>query len=252
MQEKYTETSSSKSDGFLQKSLNNLNEKSQKPLFWLVIIIFAVMGLIGYGIGSTMVVQTAGSNPGFDLPSQASNSTTYVVLEVDDLSAAKPELLSIWFVHLKKGEKNYLGFTPVITADQTENADLALLKNYSLDGQNNPTHDLLNAIAKKGFPTTNYMVVDQKSSAALINWFTGKELSDPIFENSRTMTEYGKVLRSFCSTLSLPSDRGNQDFPWTKIIPEHFKTSINFTRAIENLEFLTSPNTPKCEMVPLP
>jgi hypothetical protein len=239
-------------DGFLQNSFKQLNEKVQKPVFWLVISIFGFMTLAGYWLGSTMVIQSTGKTFEFTTSGQDSEINTYLLLETDDLSLNKPQLLSIWFVHLYQGDKPRLGFTPVVSNNLTEDENYPLLSKFSLDSKRHPTQTFLNSVNKIGFSTRNFILVDQTSSAAFINWFTGKELTDPIAIEQHTMAQFGQVLRGLCSSLHLPLERSSIDFPWSKITPDHFMTSLQFNQVIQNLAFLTSPVTPSCEMVPLP
>jgi hypothetical protein len=126
------------------------------------------------------------------------------------------------------------------------------LEKYPLGANNLPSHEFLKVLARKGFPTTNYIIVDQISIAAFINWFSGEELLKPVEITSHSIVDYGKVLRSFCSTLSKPAERETFDFPWSKITSGHFITSSNFNTTMNDFSFLISPHTPKCEMVPMP
>jgi hypothetical protein len=252
MQVNSSETQPPKVEGFLQKSFKQLNDKVQKPLFWLVISIFLLMALTGYWIGSTMVVQPVGTEITFTNAVQDSGNKTYLLLELDDLSLPKPRLNSIWYVHLYPGDKPRLGFTPLVSIDMTENEDFKLLQQFSLDSNRLPTREFLHAVAKKGFSSQNYIMIDQISAASFLNWFAGKNFTDSVAIEKHTMTQYGQALRGLCSSLSLPSERGIIDFPWSKVFPNHFSTSLQFTQVMENIAFLTSPVPPRCEMVPLP
>jgi hypothetical protein len=252
MQEKSPDTQSSKVEGFLHNSFSKMNEKTQKPVFWIVIGVFLIMGLTGYWIGSTMVVQTGDPESFYKISEENSDSSTYLLLEVDDLTLESPKLFSIWFIHINNEGKPSLGFTPVVTNDQKDSDDIKLLQDFPLDSNNLPSREFLKVIASKGFTTNNFVIVDQTSISAFINWFSAKELLEPTILTDHTMVQYGQVLRAFCATLASPSERGIVDFPWSNIIPGHFYSSNNLNTVIENFGFLVSPNTPKCEMVPLP
>ncbi|MEI8131118.1 MAG: hypothetical protein WCG34_01710, partial [Leptolinea sp.] len=61
MQVPPSETQPTVKEGLLQNSFYRWNIKLQKPVFWLFIGIFLIMSFAGYWIGSTMVLQSAGS-----------------------------------------------------------------------------------------------------------------------------------------------------------------------------------------------
>jgi hypothetical protein len=229
-----------------------MNNNLQKPVLWLVICIFLVTVGAGYWIGTTMVVQPAGRESVFINSGENKSNTTYLLLETDDLSNDEPQLLSIWFIHINTEGKPKLGFTPVVSIDMAEDDNYSLLDKFSLNAELQPNRDFLSAVAKKGFSSQNYILVDQNSSAAFINWFAGKELQTPLALDKHSMAEYGPILRGFCSSISSASERSLVDFPWSKIVPGHFSTSLQFNKVLSNLAFLTSPSTPHCEMVPLP
>ena len=252
MQVSPSEPQSLSKEGFLQNSFKQMNGKLQNPILLLIVGVFFCMALVGYWIGSTMVVNSVGSDFIFANTIQESNQVTYLLLETDDLSLSKPQLNSIWFIHLFPEDKTRLGFTPVVSLGAPENDDSYLLKQFSLDDKRYPSRDFLQTVSKKGFPIQNYVLVDKTSAAAFINWFAGKELTESIAIEMHTMAQYGQVLRGLCSSLSLPSQRGATDFPWSKITPNHFSTSLQFDNVINNLVFLTTPISPRCEMVPLP
>lgn len=252
MQVSPSEPQSKSKEGFLQNSVKQMNGKFQNPIILLIVGVFFCMALVGYWIGSTMVVNSVGSDIVFANSIEVTNQKTYLILETDDLSLSKPLLNSIWFIHLFTGDKPRLGFTPVISLGASENDDSNLLKQFTLDDKRNPSRDFLQAVSKKGFPTQNYILVDKTSAAAFINWFAGKEFTEPVAIEMHTLAQYGQVLRGLCSSLSQPSQRGATDFPWSKITPGHFSTSLKFDTVINGLIFLTTLISPRCEMVPLP
>lgn len=239
-------------NGFLQNVFNQMNKTVQKPVLWLVIGIFLITVGVGFWIGNTMVIKSANLEYGYASLNVSEKPNTILLLETDDLSLEEPQLLSIWFIHVNSGEKPKLGFTPVVTIDMVDNEDFYLLQKFSITPEKQPNREFLKLVAKKGFPSQNYIIVDQKSAAAIINWFAGKELANPLALDQHSIEQYGPVLRGFCGSLASVSDKGLLDFPWSKITPDHFSTSLQFDRVLSNFAHLTSPKTPHCEMVPLP
>jgi hypothetical protein len=252
MQGNPLKTKSSESKGFLQNTYIQINNLVQKPDIWLILGIFLLTILIGFWIGTKMVVQLSESGLPLEITLQDSSKSTILLLEVNDLSESEPELISIWFIHLNTGEKPRLGFSPVLSIDMKDHKDFKLLKQFSLDSKRTPSREFLLAVTRKGFFTQNYIIVDKQSSIAFINWFAGKDLSDPIAIDDHTMAQYGQVLRNLCNSFALPSKNGSVDFPWSRIADDHFSTNLKFNQVLKNLSFLTSTNTPLCEMVPLP
>jgi hypothetical protein len=155
-------------------------------------------------------------------------------------------------VHLSNNEDPSLGFTPLAVKDQLNeiNSDLYMIK--TIDENLQPTNDLIRTVNKTGFKVSGFIMVDKISSTAIINWFSGKDLEEPLEMSNHSMVQYGQILRSLCKSLIAPAERGNTDFPLSIFAHKHFNSTLQLTTTITDITFLTSLDTPRCHMVPLP
>jgi hypothetical protein len=251
MQESPPENSSPQLNGILFSIASGFSRFLVKPAFWIVSAIFICTVGIGYWLGTNVVLS---DNPSLLASVDNNTSTARVItlLEVSDLTMETPELLSIWYIHLSPDDQPRLGFTPVSSISMPDEPNFELLNQFSLDKNGYPSIEFQNSLRKLKVGSTGYVVVDQVSSAAFINWFTGKDLNDPLAFEAHSMTEYGQVLRSMCNAFPVIAKKGISEFPWTKYGPDHIRLSLSFTQVIENTAFLTATNSPRCEMVPLP
>jgi hypothetical protein len=250
MQESPPGNSSSNLSGILLSFASGFSSFLVKPVFWIISAIFICTVGIGYWLGTNVVLSD--NQPLLAvIDNNASAERVITLLEVSDLTMDTPELLSIWFIHLSPDDQPRLGFTPVSSISMPDDPNFKLLSQFSLDKNGNPSVEFLNSLRKLKVDSTGYVVVDQVSAAAFINWFTGKGLDEALALEAHSMTEYGQVLRSMCNAFPGIAKKGISEFPWTKYGPDHIRLSLSFTQVIENTAFLTSSNSPRCEMVPL-
>ncbi len=222
-----------------------------RKTIWYIAGIFILCVFIGYWLGSKLVV-----TPDFSdiKPAQVVDSQSRVVtlIEVTDLSEPQPALLSVWFIHLMDDEKPVLGFTPVYAISMLEDENLPDLADFSLDNSGNPSSEFLKSLDRLKIRSSGYVLIDQVSAAAFINWINGTELDKSLDLKNHSMAEYGQILRTMCSSLPVDAEKGIAEFPWSKFTPGYFRSSLLFSQVIENTGFLFANGSPRCEMVPLP
>jgi hypothetical protein len=252
MQASPPETGISDEDGFLQSSVHSLNNKLQKPFFWLTIFVFMFTVGIGYLLGNGLVVNNGNVSEKPSVYVGAEKDRVITLLEVSDFTEDEPELLSFWFIHLRPGDKPRLGFTPVSSITMQDDKNFKLLKQFSLDKNKRPSQKFLQEVGKLKVASSGYVLVDQVAVAAYINWFAGKDSGASINLENHSMSEYGQILREMCKTFPKIAESGIPEFPWSKFISSHLITSLSFDQVIINMNFLTSSISPQCEMVPLP
>ncbi len=251
MQNQSPETGSPENPGFLYTTMIRLMVFFSRKTIWYIAGIFFLCVLIGYWLGSKLVVTSgfAESKPPQVVDSQ---SRVVTLIEVTDLSEPQPALLSVWYIHLMDDEKPVLGFTPVYAISMLEDENLPKLADFSLDNSGNPSSEFLKSLAKFKVRSSGYILIDQVSAAAFINWINGAELEKPLDLKNHSMAEYGQILRTMCSSLPVDAEKGISEFPWSKFTPGYFRTSMTFPQVIENTGFLFANGSPRCEMVPLP
>ena len=251
MQNQTPETGSPENPGILYTIMIRLMVLFSRRSIWYITGIFFLCVLVGYWLGTKLVVSSnfTDINPVKVVDSQ---SRVITLIEVTDLSEPQPALLSVWFVHLMDNEKPVLGFTPVYAISMLDDENLPKLADFSLDNSGNPSSNFLKSLDKLKIRSSGYILIDQVSAAAFINWINGAELDKPLDLKNHSMAEYGQILRTMCSSLPVEAEKGMPEFPWSKFTPGHFRTSLIFPQVIENTGFLFANGSPRCEMVPLP
>lgn len=246
------ETDEIKNGGFLNKSTELLKKGFLKPTIWVFVAIFLVTVIIGYWLGTTLVISQNVNKTIFPKTMDKSKARVITLLEVTDLTDDQPQLLSIWFVFLTPGSQPRLGFTPIASPALVDNPNNHLLKEFSLDKDRNPSADFINSLRKFHIKSNGYVVLDQMGAAAFINWFSGKDINQPLALENHSMTEYGQILRGMCNTFPQISEKGISEFPWSRFLPDHINVSLPMSQVMDNINFLTTAIPPQCEMVPLP
>jgi hypothetical protein len=117
----------------LNKSTELLKKGFLKPTIWVFVAIFLVTVIIGYWLGTTLVISQNVNKTIFPKTMDKSKARVITLLEVTDLTDDQPQLLSIWFVFLTPGSQPRLGFTPIASPALVDNPNNHLLKEFSLD-----------------------------------------------------------------------------------------------------------------------
>jgi hypothetical protein len=251
MQSQLPETGSTENLGILYKIMARLMVIFSRKGLWQIGLVFILTVFLGYWLGSKLVITD--TIPGFksELPVDSASSVI-TLIEVSDLSEPQPALLSVWFIHLIHNDQPVLGFTPFFAISMQDDPNFETFSGFSLDEKGNPSRDFLKSVDKLKVKTMGYVMVDQKSAAALVNWISGTALDKPLDIQQHSMAEYGQILRGMCSALPAGAEKGIGEFPWMKFSPTNLRTSLSFTQVMENTAFLFSSSSPSCEMVPLP
>ncbi len=251
MQASPPETGTTNENGFLQNSFIPFGGNLQKPVFWIILFVFFITIGIGYWLGGNLVISPENQLSDTSIIKTESNKRVITLLEVTDLTAEKPELISIWFIHINPGDKPHLGFSPVSSRGLEDETNLDLLGNFTLDESRNPSDKFIQLLGKLKVSSSGYVMLDQVAVKAFINWFEGSDGSEQISLENHSMAEYGQILRNICNSFPEFASKEVTEFPWTKLTPSHFSTSLRFNQVITNMSFLTSSNSPQCETVPI-
>ena len=238
-------------DGFTQKSILSKGLFLKKPIVWVSLLIFIVTILAGFQIGNNFVIRSD-SQPVLMASSLSSEETVITLLEVTDLGVEQPDLLSVWYIYILRGDNPRLGFTPVASLSMLDNPNADLLNTFTLDTNGNPSTDFLHVLQRTKVKSDGYIIMDQAAVTTFVNWFSGKDLNESIGMKTFSMAEYGLVLRGLCASFPNVAERASAEFPWSTVTPLHFKTSFGFNQVIQNMSFLTETISPHCEMVALP
>jgi hypothetical protein len=251
MQNQPSESGSAENLGFFYKVMARIMVFFSYKGLWQIALIFILTVFLGYWLGSKLVVgkDLPTTNP---VPVIQDHNRVITLIEVTDLSEPQPALLSVWFIHLIQSDQSSLGFTPVFAISMQDDPNFHSLADFTLDTNGNPSMDFLKSLDKLKVRSSGYVMVDQKSAAALVNWITGTALDKPLELQQHTMSEYGQILRMMCNALPSDSEKGIGEFPWSKFTPDTLRTSLSFTQVIENTQFLFASGSPRCEMISLP
>jgi hypothetical protein len=251
MQNQPSESESAGNLGFLYTVMARILVLFSHKGLWQIALIFILTVFLGYWLGTKLVVGTALplANPVIENEEQ---NRVITLIEVTDLSEPQPALLSVWFIHLINSEQPSLGFTPVFAISMQDDPNFNTLADFTLDSNGNPSREFLKSLDKLKVRSSGYVMVDQTSAAALVNWLTGSALDKPLELQQHTMAEYGQILRAMCNALPSDAEKGVGEFPWSKFTPDTIRTTLTFTQVMENTQFLFASGSPRCEMVSLP
>ncbi|NMB54207.1 MAG: hypothetical protein GYA15_05850 [Leptolinea sp.] len=223
-----------------------------KSKLWITFLVFILTLGVGYWLGENLVIKHSTISSLSVSPIDTSSARVITLLEVNDLTQDKPELLSIWNIHLTPGDSPRLGFTPVAAISLPDDPNHALLDQFNLDENRSLSMNFMRSLSKNKVKSDGYIILDQTAIIAFVNWLSGKDTQEPIGLQNHSMSEYGLVLRSMCQSLTGFSESAHSEFPWSKFASTHFLTSLSFENVMANLSFITSTSAPHCEMVPFP
>lgn len=191
----------------------------------LTILIFILCAVVGYNIAKDanggIFIQ-----PKSTLPVDASEQHNYVIVQVDQLDAAQPRLVSVWFVSLFFPKEN----APTVTIAQlfspisTGSRSRSLEKNFSLTPEGEPSPRFWRAVQGFKIQWESYFVIDALSMQHILEWVNGPGDYPGSLNN---LGDTKAMMDKTCQSLAELKTRDAPPFDWTGLVPDHFRSNLH-------------------------
>lgn len=176
----------------------------------------------------------------------------FLILQVDRLDSANPQLVSAWFTSLYFVEDSNptITFGQLYSPNSTREAGKNLQKTFALNGQGEPGEAFWKTISTFGIKWESYFIVDQLAAQYILQWVNGP--GEYISRMDGT-EDTRAVLQQTCVSLGALAGRESPSFDWTVIAPLHFSSNIRMERAMDYWDHITRKEYPPgCEIILAP
>lgn len=225
----------------------------------LIAIIFIACLVLGFMVMSQ--VYGPGASP-FTLQSASTESANlisleqknYLIVQVDDLSASAPQLVSVWLAFLYTGTPPHLMLLPLFPSDNTGRAT-ALQQDFALTSTREVPPSFIKSIQSQyDVELIGYLLVDNSSIQTLGQWITGENLPfyDKVGNNGSiadSLQPSKDFLAQVCRSIRSNGLDSADQIRWSQIIPDHFNTGITFPELMSTWDAIGSTNRLRCEIV---
>jgi hypothetical protein len=182
------------------------------------------------------------------------------MVDVNDLTKERTDLLSVWgvFLNIDKNNSLEIAFKPLYPAPGSQDTNAKVDSLYSLDSQNGLSSQMLKYLADKySFPWDNYIVIDHRAVTILSDYITGMAADIPsdkpaTDEEEQALVEEQKtLLLDICQSLTLENLAEKPPLDWRKIVPAHFLTNQSERTLLDNWALIIkAPKPTKCQILP--
>lgn len=225
-------------------------------LILVVILVFAGCAIVGFQLAqkTSPPAQVVDPTPGF--PDNRSEQHNFIVLRVDDLTNAKPKLISVWFVSLffVNDNPNSLTLAQIYPPRAPSQKSLLLNRNFSLTDEKDPLPPFWDAVEQYGFRWEGYIMLDTQGANFFLQWLVGpNDFQGALDEAAKSPENSLRMAKQTCQSITDSSGRSLGQFDWGNVVPDHFHSSLNLETGLGYWDRMTdAKNTVQCEFLPTP
>jgi hypothetical protein len=235
---------------------------------YLLITLFIFWLIVGYLIADSLIpviftTPPFSSNPSakqpIPTPSSRVKQGNILIVITDDLSSAKPTLVSVWALFISLSDPPNLIIKSLYPSLDTgrQAPDLAHVIFLPSQGQLSPEFN--DAIKYSGFEWDNFIVMDFIALQSFIEWLSADPFEKSLLlpstpdQTIAILGEQKQILESICTHL-VPANSVRGPKPgWQTIIPSHVQSDLSFMDTVVNWERLTlSIPATHCEVLVTP
>lgn len=218
----------------------------RSSLISVMLLIFSIFTFLGFrtaNLTGTLVTSKQAAE-------RSTRNNRVILIQVDDLQAARPVLKSVWVgVLFKSQNQAVLSFVPIYPAAGDQSAADALARSFNLDRSGKPAAAFWRRLASLGIKMDGYVLADDYALQEIAGWINRQGslvYGAASHNNSTTPGEW--FLELGCGSINKTG--GNiADFTW-KSLDDHIQTDLPGEALNAEWKKLTTSGQPlKCELV---
>jgi hypothetical protein len=231
----------------------------KKPTLILILFLFTACAIGGYLAASKINIGSGTTGSGSQAMSTAlaASQQNFLLVRVDDLSSASPQLVEAWVVFTAYSDPPQVMFMPLYPSyDASKNKTLASAFAMASNGQ--LTSRLQETVAKEyNFSLNGNIVVDSTGMNGLAGWFgiSGIQViaapASSDLETHNILVNSQFFFQNVCAQLK--NGQANAQFDsirWSKLIPAHFQTDLSFEHLMASWDRLLHGAAPQqCDVL---
>jgi hypothetical protein len=218
-------------------------------IFLIAILIFSGCLWVGYQVtGDILPVRGDSATQTVSLKAKQQN---LFVIHVDQLHGAQPpKLISAWILFLYYGDTPSMTFKPLYQQDGSVRHPADLRQLFIVNEDGTLQAEFLKALRSNvKLPVDGYVVLDDMAIAAVSSRTADGAPSPEPYQI--IVPGEKEAVKQLCDHLQIAQVREHGfDLPWNEMIPDHFRTDLNFTAFMNNWNRLSrSSKPPHCEII---
>jgi hypothetical protein len=225
-----------------------------------LLIIFVACLILGYCTTGDLIHPIPTTSLATSDPNLSIFRINLIVVDVNDLTKDKTDLLSVWgiFVNIDKNNSMEIAFKPLYPVPGAADTNGEIDSLFSIDSQSGLSAEFLKYVADTyNFPWDNYIVLDHRAVTILSDYITG--MPADIQTNKPTTTadeqalvdEQETLLQDICQSMTQENMADKPPLDWKKILPAHFLINQSERTLLDNWALIIKAVKPtKCQLLP--
>jgi len=225
-----------------------------------LLIIFIACLILGYCTTGDLVHPIPPTSHPTPDPNESIFRINLIMVDVNDLTKEKTDLLSVWgiFLNIDKNNNMEIAFKPLYPVPGSADTNGKIDSLFSLDSQNGLSAEFLKYLADTySFPWDNYIVLDHRAVTILSDYITNmpadiqSDKPTTAAEEAALVDEQETLLQDICQSLTEENLAGKPPLDWRKIIPAHFLTDQSERTLFDNWALIIKAAKPtRCKLLP--
>lgn len=231
-------------------------------LLLIAILVFVGCAVVGFYIARNLNPSVASTEGSVVIPSLPSEQHNYMVIRVDNLSAANPKLISVWYTSLYFVNKNPNSLTLAqIYPPRVPSQNSALLERtfalsqneLSQNGKPVPVQAFWDSVKRYRFKWEGYIIFDTEGANLFLQWLVGPtDFIGALDEAAQNQDNSHRMAEQICQSIIDSSGRSLAEFNWSQVA-DHFDTSLGLPTGLDYWDRMTDPSqSVTCEFLPSP
>ncbi len=216
-----------------------------------ILLVFIVFAYLGFQAASNLKTNpSAAGLPVNAATALASTQQNYILIHVDDLTQAKPKLISAWGVFVYYASVNQVMFIPMLPSYDAA-VQTSLASEFSLDKTGQVNSRFISQLQQKfNVKITGVVVTDNTGLSLFNNWVAGQ--SNPILaappqgddEKHVVLLNAQGFFQTVCTAVQNKSTDLFSTIDWGQLVPGHFVTNMSFETIMADYQKLMKSSAP--------
>lgn len=214
------------------------------------LIVFFLCLLVGFQIGDWVLPEETTTTT--SAPVLAGKQQNIIIIHVDQLENSRPDLISVWVLFLYYSDAPSMMFKAIYSNDGSANQISPSTQMLSIQPDGTLQQDFLRSLQSNlKIQSDGYVLVDDDAILMFSKRFPGP---GPTLEPYQvTIPPDDQLVQNICSYLGTKEARRGVELPWNEVLPNHFRTDMNFTSFMSHWIRLTqAANPPNCKLITQP
>jgi hypothetical protein len=226
-----------------------------------IILLFGLCAFFGYRSASKMLLKDGSATLAIgsiaETPVPTTNQQNYLFIHVNDLTAEKPALISVWVGFFYHDSQPKLMFTPLFPVYNSD-VEESLNNSFRLDSKKRVSSWFISQIQNTyDLKIAGYIISDDTTVHYSNLWLSGADIpvssSAPITDEEKhaiRLTEQSSW-QQFCQlVVNMNANAYFNAINWTILLPDHFYTNLPFETFMLARDQITQAGSPvQCEVL---